>query len=488
MKQNQLYFGDNLDILRNRIASESVDLIYLDPPFQSGKDYNILFKDKNGTVSSAQIKAFEDTWQWDNLSEYHYLQIVESAPKDTADILKAFMEFLKRTDMMAYLIMMTPRLLELHRTLRKTGTIYLHCDPTASHFLKLLMDSIFGVANFRNEMVWYYRGAGIPKGDFARRHDIILRYSKCDKYYFNPDPARQPYAEATKERFEHYIGNVRGGRDFGQQKLHKLGKHPDDVITDIQPIAPSAKARLGYPTQKPVELLERIIATSSKEGETVLDPFCGCGTTVVAAEKLRRRWVGIDITHLAISLIQSRLKHSFGNKCRYEVIGAPADLKGAEALAKRDPYQFQWWALTLVGGLPVDREKKKGADKGIDGFIYFHDDYPNGKKIKTILIQVKSGHIGVSQIRDLKGVMSRENADICVFISLSDPTKPMLVEATSAGFYHSISWNKDYPKIQILTIADLLSGKAISYPPTGRTYKTAEKIILPDAEQMEIGE
>lgn len=487
-KLNQLYFGDNLDILRHYIPDNSIDLIYLDPPFQSGKDYNILFKDKNGSSSSAQIKAFEDTWQWDNLSEYHYLQLVQSAPKDTADIVKAFREFLQRTDMMAYLIMMAPRLLEMYRALKGTGTIYLHCDPTASHFLKLLMDSIFGVRNFRNELVWYYRGAGVPKNDFARRHDIILRYSKSEDYYYNPDPARQPYAEATVERFSHYIGNIREGRDYGQQKLHKLGKHPDDVITDIQPIAPSARARLGYPTQKPLELLERIILTSSKESDIILDPFCGCGTTVVAAQKLKRKWIGIDVTHLAISLIQTRLTQSYGNRCKYEVIGAPADLKGAEELAKRDPYQFEWWALTLAGAMPVDRERKRGADKGIDGFIYFEDDFPNGKKIKTILLQVKSGHTGVSQIRDLKGVLSRENAEIGVFITLKNPTKPMIVEAAETGFYHSPSWNKDYPKLQILTIEELLSGNSIVYPPTGQTYKKAEKITLPDAEQIEFGE
>jgi site-specific DNA-methyltransferase (adenine-specific) len=488
MIKNRLYFGDNLGILKHYMDDNSIDLIYLDPPFQSGKDYNILFKDKNGSVSTAQIKAFEDTWQWDNDSEYHYLQFVQSAPKEAADIIKAFREFLQRTDMMAYLIMMAPGLLEMYRVLKPSGTIYLHCDPTASHFLKLLMDSIFGIGNFRNELVWYYRGAGIPKNDFSRRHDIILRYSKTDTYYFNPDPARQPYADATVERFSHYIGNIRKGHDYGRQKLHKLGKHPDDVFTDIQPIAPSARARLGYPTQKPEELLERIILTSSREGDIILDPFCGCGTTVIAAQKLKRKWVGIDITHLAISLIQSRLSQSFGNKCKYDIIGAPADLKGAEELAKRDPFQFEWWALTLAGAMPIDRDRKRGADKGIDGFIYFGDDFPNGKKIKTILLQVKSGHVGVAQIRDLKGVLARENAEIGVFLTLKSPTKPMIVEAAEADFYHSPSWNKDYPRIQILTIEDLFSNKSILYPPTGRTFKKAERIITPDAEQIEFGE
>jgi site-specific DNA-methyltransferase (adenine-specific) len=307
--KNKLYFGDNLDVLRQHIADESVDLIYLDPPFNSSATYNVLFAEQTGEKSAAQITAFEDTWHWGQDAERDYHDMVARAPKKLADLLQAFRQFLGTSDMMAYLTMMAPRLLELHRVLKPTGSIYLHCDPTVSHYLKLLMDAIFGQNNFLNEVVWYYRGAGVPKQARAKRHDILFWYAKDEThYFFDPDPIRQPYAEATQERFKHYIGNVRGGHDFGQQALNPKGKHPDDVITDIQPIAPSARARLGYPTQKPEELLEHVIASSSREGDIVLDPFCGCGTTVSVAERLRRRWVGIDITHLAISLIRHRLR------------------------------------------------------------------------------------------------------------------------------------------------------------------------------------
>ena len=317
------------------------------------------------------------------------------------------------------------------------------------------------------------RGAGYPKRDFGRRHDIIFRYSKNKDYIFNIDEVREKYAESTIERFRHHIGNIRGGRDYGDQKLNPLGRQPDDWW-QIQPIAPSSKKRLGYPTQKPETLLERIIKASSNEGDIVLDPFCGCGTTIAVAERLKRNWIGIDITHLAISLIKHRIKDTFGDDVEYEVIGEPVSISGAEQLAQQDRYQFQWWALGLVCARPADNEKKKGKDKGIDGYIYFHDD--NSGKTKKIIIQVKSGHIAPSQIRDLKGVVQRENAEIGVFITLRNPTKGMIEETISSGYYYSPGWNKNYPKIQILTIKELLTGKEIAYPPgLNITFKNAKR-------------
>ncbi len=469
VEKNTLYYGDNLDILRRYIKDETIDLIYLDPPFNSKATYNVLFAEKNGSQSAAQIKAFDDTWHWDTAAAEAYYEVVEGGGP-AADAMRAFRLLLGDNDMLAYLSMMAPRLIELHRVLKPTGSVYLHCDPTASHYLKVLMDAVFSPRNFLNELIWYYRGAGVPKKARARRHDVLFVYTKeKNKHYFNADPIRQPYAQATTERFSHYIGNVRGGRDYGVQKLNPLGKHPDDVMTHIQPIAPSAKARLGYPTQKPEELLEHVVLAGSQEGHIVLDPFCGCGTTIAVAQRLGRSWIGIDITHLAITLSQHRLHDAYGDQVTYEVVGEPITLSGAKELAQDDRFQFEMWALGLVGARPT--AKKKGADKGIDGRLYFHDD-PKGKT-KQIVISVKSGHVSVSQVRDLRGVVDREKAEIGAFITLQESTGPMRREAASAGFYVS-RWGR-HPRMQILTVEELLEGKGIDYPSIRGANVTFEK-------------
>ena len=479
--KNKLYFGDNLDILRNHVADASVDLIYLDPPFKSDANYNVLFREKSGQQSAAQITAFEDTWHWDIESERAYQDVVANVSGKLPDLLQAVRSFLGDNDMMAYLTMMAQRMVELHRVLKDTGSIYLHCDPTASHYLKLLMDSVFGTKNFLNEVIWYYRGAGVPKSARARRHDVILWYAKNqERHYFDPDPIRQPYAEATTERFSHYIGNVRDGQDYGQQRLNPIGKHPDDVISHIQPIAPSAKARLGYPTQKPEQLLIDIIGSSSNEGDVVLDPFCGCGTAIAAAERLNRRWIGIDVTHIAITLIRHRLQDTFKDELKpYEVLGQPQDVASANALAtdseNSGQYQFEWWALGLVDARPA-QDRKKGADSGVDGYINFFDD--NSGKAKRIVVQVKSGRVTRNQIATLKGDMEREKAEIGLFITLEPPTGPMQSEAVSAGFYTPEHFpDAQYPRVQILTIEGLLNGGRADYPrvaPEG-TFKRAQR-------------
>ena len=351
--ENTLYYGDNLDILREYIEDNSIDLIYLDPPFNSKQSYNVLFAEKNGTQSPAQIKAFEDTWHWDRKAEETYREIEENLPKKIADLIRALRSFLGENDMMAYLVMMTIRLCELYRVLKSTGSIYLHCDPTASHYLKLLMDTVFGVKNFQNEIIWCYKTGGASKRRYGRKHDIIFFYSKSSNYKFN--------AIKEKSYMMHKYGFKKS--DF---KEDEKGQYSWVILKDwweIPAIGSATKERLGYPTQKPEALLERIIKASSNEGDVILDPFCGCGTTITVAEKLKRKWIGIDITHLAVSLMKHRLENSFGNRINYKVIGEPKDLKGAEELAREDPYQFQWWALGLVGARPAESEKKKGADK-----------------------------------------------------------------------------------------------------------------------------
>lgn len=468
---NTLYYGDNLDILRRYLPNESVDLVYLDPPFKSNATYNVLFAEQDGSRAAAQVTAFEDTWQWDQAAVLSYEEAVQQGGR-VADALRSMRTFLGGSDMLAYLSMMAPRLVELRRVLNPTGSIYLHCDPTASHYLKMLMDAVFGPKNFQNEIIWYYKGAGISPKRWGRRHDVLLWYSKSDEWFFDPDPVRDPYADSTKERFSHYIGNVRGSADYGTQTLNPAGKHPDDVW-QIPIVAPSARERLGYPTQKPLALLEHVVASSCPVGGVVLDPFCGCGTAIDAAQRLGRRWIGIDITHLAINLIRHRLLDSYGDTIKFTVIGEPTDVASASDLAASDPYQFQWWALGLVGARPV--EQKKGADHGIDGRLYFHEQ--TGGETKQIVFSVKAGGTGVNHVRDLRGVVERENAALGILITMQEPTRPMRQEAAEAGFYTD-AWGQRYPRLQLLTVGELLAGKKVEMPMFARNTTVAQ---APDA-------
>jgi site-specific DNA-methyltransferase (adenine-specific) len=535
LKTNVLYFGDNLEILRKYIPDNSIDLIYLDPPFNSKKDYNILFKENGGVESEAQIKAFTDTWHWTQAAENTYHEIVTKGPLKVGKLIGALHNSIGNNDVMAYLVMMTIRLVELHRVLKPTGSLYLHCDPTASHYLKLVLDQIFGPANFRNEIVWRRTNAkSLAFTRFASNHDIVLRYTRSERCTWNPqytehDPeyVRKFYRYVEPETGRRYrladltnpnkdrpnltykfLGVTRVWRwtkgrmeeaykkglivqsEHGRVPALKRyldeqeGNSVDDLWDDILPIQAQSSERLGYETQKPIALLERIIKASSNEGDVILDPFCGCGTAVVAAQKLNRRWIGIDITHLAINLMRNRLKDSFPS-ITFEVIGEPKDLASAKALAGQKPdgrYQFQWWALGLIGARPLG-EKKKGADKGIDGVIHFIDEV--GGKAKRVVVQVKSGHIGVTSVRELKAVSA--NDAIGVLITLEPPTGPMKLEAVDAGYYHSPIWDKNYPKIQILTIDELLHGETVDMPPqtqTSVTFAKAPKISKKEGEQL----
>jgi len=476
---NTLYYGDNLDILRRYIADESVDLIYLDPPFNSARAYNVLFAEHDGTKAAAQVRAFEDTWAWDESAARAFQEIVELVGGPSL-ALQAFRTLLGTNDLLAYLAMMAPRLVELRRVMKSTATLYLHCDPTASHYLKVLLDSIFGPRMFRNEIVWCYAGGGIPKKDFPRKHDIILRYTKSMEYFFNP--VFRPYSPGTLQR-----GRTPVKGKYFDAGLREEGTPVNDWWADVPKItSPTDPEKLGYPTQKSEALLERILQASSVEGMTVLDPFCGCGTAVAVAQKTERDWIGIDITHLAINLVRHRLHSTFGADAKYKVIGEPVSLPDAEDLAASDPYQFQWWALGMVGARPV--EQKKGSDKGVDGRLYFHDAGAGGAT-KQIIFSVKAGKASSPHVRDLVGVIDREKAAIGVLISMQEPTREMRKEAASAGFYSS-PWGTTHPRVQLLTIAELLSGKSVDYPPTQAnvTLKKAAKAGGPAAKQLRLGD
>jgi DNA modification methylase len=537
---NILYYGDNLDILRRHVADESVDLVYLDPPFNSNATYNVLFAEHRGEQAASQIKAFEDTWTWDLSAEWSYKTTVEAGGQ-VSKALQAFHTLLGPSNMLAYLAMMAPRLVELRRVLKPTGSIYLHFDPTSSHYLKLLMDAVFDPRNFRNEIVWKRTTAHSSAKRFAPIHDTLLYYARkgspqwnepredydeayLDKYYKYDDgdgrlfwradlcaagtrrgssgqPWRgfNPAAKGMDWKFtiEHLDeldaeGRIywpKGGQGWPQYKRYReelKGKALPDFWSNIDRINPMGSERLGYPTQKPEALLERIISASSNEGDVVLDPFCGCGTATVAAQTLGRRWIGIDITHLAITLIKTRLKDSFGLVAGkdYEVIGEPVSVPDAEALAATDPWQFQWWALGLVGARPT--EQKKGADKGIDGRLYFHDEA--GAQTKQVILSVKAGHTSAPHVRDLRGVVEREGAAIGVLISMQEPTSHMRTEAAAAGFYDS-PWGGSYPRLQILTVAQLLAGERIDYPNVegmDRTFKKAPKAAKSEAPHPEL--
>jgi len=551
--KNKLYFGDNLGILREHVETESVDLIYLDPPFNSSATYNVLFKEKSGEESAAQITAFEDTWQWSLESEAAYKEIVETGPRKLAELIQALRAFLGQNDMMAYLVMMAIRLVELHRVLKQTGSIYLHCDPTASHYIKLLLDAVFGPQNFRNEIVWQRTSAHANvMQKFGSVHDVVFFYSQGERPTWNQEfaPYDSQYIETffdqvdesgrryfrrdltaamshaskgqiytwrgitpppsrcwakTRENMDKLEaeGRIHWPKKKGGMPRMKLypedlpGVPTQDIWTDIKTMHNLSVERLGYPTQKPEALLERIIRASSNEGDIVLDPFCGCGTAVAVAERLRRRWIGIDITYLAVNLVQRRLRdHHPDDLSPYEIVGAPADLASAEKLKEISPHQFEWWAVDLVNARPA-KDHRKGADSGIDGYINFFDD--KSGQAKKLIVQVKSGYTGVPHVRDLKGVLARENAAIGVLITLREPTKPMLIEAAAAGFYETSdpsdkiikmqpASTRRYPRLQILTIAELLAGRKIEFPtgPVGReaTFAKAERKTRHQQEEL----
>jgi len=518
---NTLFYGDNLEVLREHIADDSVDLVYLDPPFNSKRDYNILFKEADGLAPASQIKAFGDTWQYSEETvrtrdEIADISLRYGCPKLPL-MIDGFVDVLGHNDVTAYLVMMAIRLLELKRVLKPTGSFYLHCDPTASHYLKIILDTIFGQQNFRNEITWKrtssHNDATRKFGDLA---DIIFFYSKSGDYVFHPQygeydekylrdfyrhvdengrtyrlsdlrsPNPRPNLTydykgykphpngwaVSREKMEVldaegrlYFPKLQTGRIQLKRFLDEMAGMPiGNVWDDLPPISARAQERLGYPTQKPEALLERIIRASSNPGDVVLDPFCGCGTTVSVAQKLGRVWQGIDVTYLSIALIESRLKAQYDLKPKtdYRVVGVPADLASALDLSRRDAYQFQFWALTLIPAFPAGGVEKKGADRGIDGLISFVDGA--ARRSQQIIVQVKGGHVSVPHIRDLRGVIEREKAAMGFYVCLETPTKPMLIEAAGAGSYKSELWKGTYPRIQIRTVEELLNGQRFDYP------------------------
>ncbi len=544
--------------MRKYIEDKSIDLVYLDPPFNSNADYNILFREQSGALSSSQIKAFGDTWHWSEESAKAYEEVT-SHESQLKNAMEAFYTMLKPSDMLAYLSMMAPRLQEIHRVLKPTGSAYLHVDPTASHYLKLLMDSIFGPENFRNEIVWRNTNFHKSINKYGCVHQTLLFYSKDKDMYFKcgKGPYTKEFVEKNfnevdeRGRYSPYnlkaaglrsgnsgkswrgvdpssTGNHWAIREYSVKKYHELtgddldkyanpqekldkleeaglihwGKniprykyYLDDadgldyqdiwaytsgttgcvygdntavIDQDVKWLTTYDKERLGFPTQKPLGLLKRIIKSSCPPNGIVLDPFCGCGTTVAAAQELGVKWIGIDITYLAIYVIEKRLCEMTGkvdtpeSQAIYDIAGLPESLNDAKRLADLNRFDFQYWIIGLIGADPMP--EKRGKDRGIDGIITFRDEL-GAERIRTkkCIISVKSGHVKSGDIRDLRGTMEREGAVLGRLITLEPPTKDMLTEAATSGFYSSPIYGR-FPVIEIYTVKDILDKKELRIP------------------------
>jgi DNA modification methylase len=570
--KNQLFYGDNLEILRKSIENESVDLCYIDPPFNSQRKYNQIYNNI-GSEDTALAQAFIDTWTWDEAAEYGMIEIIENIDNKYSgrliELVCAFERVLGKGSLLAYIISMALRVQEIHRVLKKTGSFYLHCDPTAGHYLKILCDSIFieNGGEFQNEIIWRRTGSHNKNKRFSPIHDVIYFYTKSEKYKWNN--LKRPYMLGhVNENFEKkdkvyktkYYGNVltgsgiRGGEsgkpwkgidptskgrhwaipkalrediielidseinfdslsqhqkldllfEYGFIKFHEgqfwpiyereindndgqpmsdlwtyqpytegtVFRTKDGIDKDVKWLSPKDKERLGYPTQKPEGLLERIIKSSSNSGDVVLDAYCGCGTTISVAERLQRKWIGIDITYQSISVIVERLKDNYGENIieEFSLNGIPKDFDSAVALANKNDDRIRkefekWVILTFTNNKAIINEKK-GSDKGIDGKVKIvHARKDNKDEIKDVLFSVKSGqNIGVKDIRDFRGVIERENAAFGVFISLYDTKTTMLKEALQAGKYENGVFDYLVDRIQIVTVTEIISGKRLHAP------------------------
>lgn len=480
---NKLYFGDCLDVLkklRHEHPEGFIDLIYIDPPFNSKRNYNILFEEADLKDTKAQKEAFADTWS--NISYKDTLEQIKEIDLDLFSFLDGLDKIRISKSAVSYLTTMAIRIYYMHKVLKGTGSFYLHCDPTMSHYLKIICDLVFGNKNFRNEIVWCYRRYTAISNRFQRLHDVILYYSKSNESTFNQ--VFIPYGDKSGKMDSHYKQDE-DGRWYRWQK--RKNQEPYKIYLsegvrygdwwEIPIINASAKERLGYPTQKPEALLQRIIEASSNKGDLVADFFCGCGTAVSVAQKLKRKWIGVDISHLAVGLIEKRLINSYGRQIKktYEIDGLPKDIASAKKLAQgaeQGRFKFQDWIIeTMLGGV---HNPKKTADGGWDGHLTF--DVPNHKK-EVVLIEVKSGGVNVKNLREFIHVVNSQKASIGVFVCFeNEVTKPMLLEAKQQGYYNKDVFRTTYDKIQILTVESLLDGDGIEMPTVMQTtFKNAEK-------------
>ncbi|EKU96702.1 DNA modification methylase [Leptolyngbya sp. PCC 7375] len=539
---NYLYYGDNLEVLGKYIPNESVDLCYIDPPFNSKRNYNQIYNNL-GKEDCAQAQAFVDTWVWDDLAIKGFRKIAANDnglySKQTLLLLTSLEKVLGRGSLLAYLVSITLRVAEIHRVLKPTGSFYFHCDPTASHYIKIVLDSIFcpNGGDYKNEITWKRTTAHNDSSKYGNNVDIIFFYTKSKDYTWNPSYSM--YTEDYKKRFKRKDANGRrwtddnltakglsgGGYEYEYKGCHSLWRVPPDSMErldsegrlhftnkggirlkryldemkgiplqslwdDISPINSQAKERLGYPTQKPEALLQRIIEVATNEGDVVLDAYCGCGTTVAAAQKLNRHWIGIDITYQSIGLIMKRLTVSHGRSVidSVKVAGVPKDMESAIALANREDdrvrKEFEKWAIQTYSKNRAVVNSKKGADRGVDGFLLFLEDH--GGEYGRVIFQVKSGKVSSRDIRDLYGTMNREEACMGVFITLKPPTSAMLKEAKQYGLYDNKINSESYPVVDIVSVEGLLAGERLSVPMALEVFKVLPKIADKSHKQLSI--
>lgn len=493
--KNNLFYGDNLEVLRRDIRDEAVDLCYIDPPFNSKRNYNQIYNNI-GTEDPAQAQAFTDTWTWDTYANEGFSEILGNAwgryQPQTIELIKGLHRVLKEGSLLAYLVSMTRRFVELHRVLRPTGSFYLHCDPTASHYLKLVLDTIFVTqgGDFKNEIIWHYGGWTHKKtGQFPKKHDVLLYYTKSARAKFQPQSipwTREEYIALRKQAIHkdedgrEYIFDERG--NAGQRRYLDVAMQegrPVDSVWDLRPLTSSSKERMGYPTQKPEALLERVIRASSNENDMVLDAYCGCGTTIAVAERLKRRWTGIDITYQSIALVLRRLEDQFGKEVLENVArnGIPRDMASARALAQKQDdrlrKEFEKWAILTYTNNRAIVNDKKGADAGIDGVAYFQTGDTNNA---SMIFQVKSGHVDRGDIAKLRGDMSRVGAALATLITLNPPTAPMIAEAKAAGVFRHDLMGRTYDKIQTVTVQDIVErGKRLDIPMNLEVLRSAQQ-------------
>lgn len=491
---NTLYYGDNLDVLRRKIKDETVDLCYIDPPFNSKRNYNQIYNNIGGE-DRALAQAFVDTWVWDELAIAGYNEIISNEygrfQPQMVELIKGLYAVLRPGSLLAYITSMSLRITEIRRVLKEHGSFFLHCDPTASHYLKIVLDAVFCSqgGDFINEIIWCYNVGGKSKKHFARKHDVIFWYGKSKTPYFD-GTASGLKRETGEKSFGGKMGVDDDGRRYQDKLVRASGKYyryylddqkiPEDWWVDINSIQSQSSERLGYPTQKPEALLSRILKTCSRDGDIILDAYCGCGTTVDAAQGLGRRWIGIDITYQSIAVILKRIEDRYGKDVALNVMldGIPKDMNSAVALAhKKDDRlrkEFEKWSiLTYTNNRAVINEKK-GADAGVDGIAYFKTGKIDNAKI---VFQVKSGGVKRSDIATLRGDMAREGASLAYLITLEEPSAPMKSEAKAAGQYRHEDMGRNYDQISIVTVREIVDrGKRLEIPMSLEVLASAHRL------------
>ncbi|MGI9311045.1 MAG: DNA methyltransferase [bacterium] len=468
-KPNTLYHGDCLDVMSGW-ETGCVDLIYLDPPFNSSAKYSVIYgKDSAGKPRDepAQFTAFKDTWFWNAAAARRVHEISRATAHPAHKAIKGLAAMLPETGMLAYLVYMADRIATMRRVLKDTGSLYLHCDSTASHYLKIVMDEIFGKRNFRNEIIWFYPHLSSAKRHFPRKHDSVFFYTASDSYTFNADDVRETYDEQTLKRYKKPVV-FPGGY---QAKPNPKGRMPYDVW-QIPLIRNVSKEKLGYPTQKPVALLERIVAVSSNEGDIVLDPFCGCGTTAEAAYKLKRKLIGIDISPYAITRVcRDRLKHAGG----VSIQGLPTDMKSTRAMAEGDRFLFEQWAVTTLPGF--EPNEKQTGDGGIDGRGYLLHS-PEGEEGRCV-VQVKSGGYTPDNLRALLSKITGGHASLGIFVTMEKMGDTKTARACAADAGQLQEGAKTFDRMMFWSMEEYFANAQLQLP--AMAHPRTGKAMSPDA-------